>query len=86
MCGGGGGGGAPLPTPPQIQPRNPDLVRVSQRPEKRELLDEDEVRTGVEYGKKPDAMVAAKATGTDALKINLNTGNTGGMGSGGVNV
>ena len=48
MCGGGGGGGSPQPAPPQIQPRNPDLVRVSQRPEKKELLDEDEVRTGVE--------------------------------------
>ena len=43
MCG-GGGGGSPQPAPPQIQPRNPDLVRVSQRPEKKELLDEDEVR------------------------------------------
>ena len=86
MCGGGGGGGSPQPAPPQIQPRNPDLVRVSQRPERKELLDEDEVRTGVEYGKKADSLVAAKATGTDALKINLNTGNTGGMGSGGVNV
>ena len=84
MCG-GGGGGSPQPTPQQIQPRNPDLVRVSQRPEKRELLDEDEVRTGVEYGKKSDPLVAAKATGTDALKISLNTG-AGGTGSGGVNV
>jgi hypothetical protein len=83
MCG-GGGGGSPQPTPQAIQPRNPDLVRVSQRPERKELLDEDEVRTGVEYGKKADPLVAAKATGTDALKINLNTGNTGG--SGGVNV
>ena len=85
MCGGGGGGGSPQPTPQQIQPRNPDLVRVSQRPEKRELLDEDEVRTGVEYGKRADPLVAAKATGTDALKINLNTG-AGGTSSGGVNV
>ena len=77
--------GTPQPAPPQIQPRNPDLVRVSQRPERKELLDEDEVRTGVEYGKKSDPLVAAKATGTDALKINLNTG-AGGTGSGGVNV
>ena len=44
MCG-GGGGGSPQPAPPQIQPRNPDLVRVSQRPERKELLDEDEVLT-----------------------------------------
>jgi len=84
MCG-GGGSPSPQPVPQQIQPRNPDLVRVSQRPERKELLDEDEVRTGVEYGKKSDPLVAAKATGTDALKINLNTG-AGGTGSGGVNV
>ena len=86
MCG-GGGGGSPQPAPPQIQPRNPDLVRVSQRPERKELLDEDEVRTGVEYGKKADPLVAAKATGTDALKINLNTGGQAVAASkGGINV
>ena len=85
MCG-GGGGGTPQPTPQVIQPRNPDLVRESQRPERKELLDEDEVRTGVEYGKKADPLAGTKATGTDALKINLNTGNTAGTGSGGLNV
>ena len=85
MCG-GGGGPTPQPAPQPIQPRNPDLTRESRRPERRELLDEDEVRTGVEYGKKADPLAGTKATGTDALKINLNTGNTGGTGSGGVNV
>ena len=85
MCG-GGGGPAPQPTPQVIQPRNPDLVRESRRPERRELLDEDEVRTGVEYGKKADPLAGTKATGTDALKINLNSGNTTGTGSGGLNV
>ena len=84
MCG-GGGGPAPQPTPQVIQPRNPDLVQESRRPERRELLDEDEVRTGVEYGKKSDPLAGTKATGTDALKINLNTG-AGGTGSGGLNV
>ena len=86
MCG-GGGGPAPQPTPQVIQPRNPDLVQESRRPERRELLDEDEVRTGVEYGKKQDPLAGTKARGTDALKINLNTNTTPtGTGSGGLNV
>ena len=85
MCG-GEGGPAPQPAPQPIQPRNPDLVQESQRPESKELLDEDQVRTGVEYGKKADPLAGTKATGTDALKINLNTGNTTGTGSGGLNV
>ena len=85
MCG-GGGGPTPQPAPQPIQPRNPDLTRESRRPERRELLDEDEVRTGVEYGKKADPLAGTKATGTDALIINLNTRNTPGTGSGGLNV
>ena len=36
-------------------------------------------------GKKDDTRGAAKRTGTDALKININTGG-GGEGSGGLNV
>tara|TARA_R100000278_G_scaffold40745_1_gene35894 strand:+ start:150 stop:323 length:174 start_codon:yes stop_codon:yes gene_type:complete len=56
-------------------------------PSKKELLDPDDV-AGVEYGtqaKKDDTRGAAKRTGTDALKINLNTGG-GGESSGGLNV
>ena len=88
MCG-GGGGPAPLPTPQQIQPRQPDLVRASRLPESREVSDPDEV-AGVEYGQtaqRDTTRGAAKRTGTDALKINLNTG-TGatGAGTGGLNV
>ena len=70
-----------------IQPRNPDLVSAARLPSKKELLDPDET-AGVEYGtsaKKDDARRAAKRTGTDALKININTGG-GGEGSGGLNV
>ena len=77
----------PLPTPAPIQPRNPDVVRESQLPTKKELLDPEEV-AGVEYGtssKKDDTRGAAKRTGTDALKININTGG-GGEGSGGLKV
>ena len=69
-----------------IQPRQPDLVSAARITSKKELLDPDET-AGVEYGtsaKKGDARGADKRTGTDALKINLNTG--GGGESGGLNV
>ena len=84
------------PRPPQvastpqapIQPRQPDLVSASRLPSKKELLDPDDV-AGVEYGtsaKKADARGASKRTGTDALKININTGGDAGGGTGGLNV
>ena len=78
---------APVSTPAPIQPRQPDLVSAARLPRKKELLDPDDV-AGVEYGtstKKDDTRGAAKRTGTDALKINLNTGG-GGEGTGGLNV
>ena len=82
---------APVSTPAPIQPRQPDLVTAARLPSKKELLDHDDV-AGVEYGagegaKKgtmDDTRGAAKRTGTDALKININTG--GGEGTGGLNV
>ena len=67
---------APISTPAPIQPRQPDLVQESQLPSKKELLDPDDI-AGVEYGtsqKKKSPVGTAKRTGTDALKINLNTG------------
>ena len=76
-----------ISTPAPIQPRNPDLVQASRLPSKKELLDPDDV-TGVEYGtsaKKEDERGAAKRMGTDALKININTGGEGSQ-SGGLNV
>ena len=78
----------PISTPAPIQPRNPNLTQESQLPTKKELTDPDEI-AGVEYGttaKKTDARNTAKATGTDALKINVNTGAAGGTGTGGLNV
>ena len=78
----------PLPTPQPIQPRNPDLVQAARLPSKKELLDPDDV-AGVEYGttqRKDDTRGAAKRTGTDALKININTGGDAGGGTGGLNV
>ena len=82
---------APQPQPAPIQPRQPDILRKSQLPAKKELLDPEDIAE-VEYGKgtgteKKDTRQAAQRTGTDALKINLNTGTgaeTGG--TGGLNV
>ena len=78
---------APLPTPAPIQPRQPDVVQASRLPSKKELIDPEEV-AGVEYGTttKAKSRGAAKKTGTDALKININPGTTAGTGSGGLNV
>ena len=78
----------PISTPAPIQPRQQDLVAASRLPSKKELLDPDET-AGVEYGtsaKKDDTRGAAKRTGTDALKININTGGDAGGGTGGLNV
>ena len=76
----------PVSTPAPIQPRQPDLIAASRLPRKKELLDPDET-AGVEYGtsSKKEATGAAKRIGTDALKININTG-AAGEGSGGLNV
>ena len=77
----------PMPTPTPIQPRNPDVVQKSRLPSKKELVDPDEV-AGVEYGTtaKAQARGTAKKTGTDALKININTPTAGGAETGGINV
>ena len=78
---------SPMPTPAPIQPRQPDVVQASRLPSKKELVDPDEV-AGVEYGTtaKTAPRGTAKKTGTDALKINLNPGTTGGGETGGINV
>ena len=76
----------PLPTPAPIQPRQRDLVRKSQLPGKKELVDPEDI-ANVEYGtgsgrETKDTRGQAKRTGTDALKINLQT--PGGENTGGV--
>ena len=81
-----GGSPTPLPAPAPIQPRQPDLVRKSQLPGKKELVDPEDI-ADVEYGtgsgrQTKDTRGAAKRTGTDALKINLQT--PGGENTGGV--
>ena len=78
---------APMPTPAPIQPRQPDVVQASKMPSKKELTSEEDI-AGVEYGTAAKAKTkgAAKKTGTDALKININPGTTGGSTTGGMNV
>ena len=76
----------PLPAPTPIQPRQPDLVRKSQLPGKKELVDPEDIAS-VEYGtgsgrEAKDTRGDAKRQGTDALKINLQT--PGGENTGGV--
>ncbi len=78
---------APQSTPAPIVARKQDKIEQSSLPTKKDLTDPEDV-PGVEYGttaKKGDAVNVAKATGTDALKINVNTGASG-TGTGGLNV
>ena len=88
MCIFNRGRSTPIATPQPIQPRQPDLVQASRLPARRDLIDEEDV-AAVEYGttstKKDDTRGTAQRTGTDALKININTG-TSGSGTGGLNV
>jgi|TARA_R100000081_G_C4634195_1_gene74531 hypothetical protein len=81
-----GGPPTPISTPAPIQPRQPDLVRKSQLPGKKELVDPEDI-ADVEYGtgsgrEAKDTRGQAKRQGTDALKINLQT--PGGENTGGV--
>tara|TARA_Y100001972_G_scaffold84424_1_gene102757 strand:+ start:32 stop:298 length:267 start_codon:yes stop_codon:yes gene_type:complete len=88
MCIFGRSAPTPISTPAPIQPRQPNLVAESRLPSKKELLDPDDT-AGVEYGTsaKKGSPAAGSRTGTDALKININTGAGGGGGStGGLNV
>ncbi len=88
MCIFGRSAPTPISTPAPIQPRQPNLVEESQLPSKKELLDPDDT-AGVEYGTsaKKGGPTAGSRTGTDALKININSGAGGGGGdTGGLNV
>ena len=82
---------APKPQPlasPQVafQPRVTPQKQEAEKPEKKELLDPEQPAE-VEYGSGPKkgSPGFGKKTGTDALKINVNTASAGG-GQGGVNV
>ena len=82
---------APKPQPvasPQVafQPRVTPQKQEAEKPEKKELLDPEQPAE-VEYGSGPKkgSPGFGKKTGTDALKINVNTASAGG-GQGGINV
>jgi len=91
MCvfGGGSRRSAPLPGPQQtFQPRVQQQKQEAVKPEKKELLDPDQTAE-VAYGsgQKKSSPGAGKRTGTDALKIAVNTGSQSSGGStGGLNV
>ena len=88
MCLFRGGGGSAMPIPAPIQPRQPDLVQEGRLPRKKELQDPDDVAS-IEYGTTAKAKTkgAGQKTGTDALKIPVNTGGTPtGANTGGMNV
>ena len=76
---------AAMPSPPPIAPRQETDTEL---PDTRTLTDEDDAKS-VEYGTsaKKAGPAAGKKTGTDQLKIDLNTGgqNTGSK-TGGANV
>ena len=83
---GGGNRPPPLPTPQAFQPRVQQQKQEAVRPEKKELLDPDaQAEVGYGSGAKKGSPAAGRKTGTDALKINVNTGG-GGAGTGGLNV
>ena len=74
----------PMAAPPPITPR---VDKDTTLPTKKEVIDPD-TKADVSYGGgvKKSAPSAGKKTGTDQLKINLNTGGGQGSGSGGLNV
>ena len=75
MCLGRRGGSAtPMPVPAPIQPRlaNDRTAKAEPLPDDKDLLDPDEV-ADVSYGKNKKETVATRKTGTQALKIPINT-------------
>ena len=74
-----------LPTPPPIKPMQETNTNL---PDSKPLVEQDDVAS-IKYGtgQKKAGPAAGKKTGTDQLKINLNTGDSGtGSKTGGANV
>ena len=73
-----------VPAPPAITPR---VDKDTSLPTKKEVVDSD-TKADVSYGTgaKKTSPGAGKKTGTDALKIKLNTGGDAGSATGGLNV
>ena len=87
--------GGSAPPAPMIDQRSaptvsriPDQLLESKLPDKKNIVDEDDVKTEVKYGSsaKQGSTAAGAKLGTDALRIPLNTGATAGSNTGGVNV
>ncbi len=74
----------PFAAPPGIEPRQDTDTTL---PTKKDVVDPD-TKAEVDYGTggKKAGPAAGKKTGTDQLKIDLNTGNNTGSSSGGANV
>ena len=73
-----------MPVPPAIKPRQDTNTNL---PTKKEVVDPN-TTADISYGtgQKKAGPAAGKKTGTDALKINMNTGMEAGTKSGGLNV
>ncbi len=73
-----------MAAPPPITPRADKNTAL---PTKKEVVDPD-TKADVSYGtgKKKAGPAAGQKTGTDSLKINLNTGGATGSSTGGMNV
>ena len=73
-----------LPAPPPIKPRQDTTTAL---PDSKPLVKEDDVAS-IQYGtgQKKAGPAAGKKTGTDQLKIPLNTGTETGSKTGGLNV
>tara|TARA_R100001463_G_C3421981_1_gene210377 strand:+ start:197 stop:454 length:258 start_codon:yes stop_codon:yes gene_type:complete len=72
---------------PATAPIQPRVATDTTVPTAKQVVKDDEVAT-VQYGtgQKKAGPAAGKKTGTDALKINMNTGMEAGTKSGGLNV
>ena len=84
MCFGGKPKISAQKPPPAITPRQETDTNL---PTKKDLVDDD-TTAAVSYGttKKKAGPAAGKKTGASALKITMNTGNTTGAKTGGLNV
>ena len=73
-----------MPQPPPIKPR---IDTDTSLPKAKPTVDKDDTAS-IQYGtgQKKAGPAAGKRTGTDALKINLNTGTETGSKTGGLNV
>ena len=75
---------SPMASPPPIEPR---IDTNTALPKSQPTVDKDDTAS-VQYGtgQKKAGPAAGKKTGTDSLKINLNTGTETGSKTGGLNV